>query len=113
MRADHGIVVTFTPPGACVASHERIRDQALARRLAALHSYDYAGEYDATLRERPIYFVPHRTLIGTGLARRLGIHSTRDFFGGLVSHPILASKAIMHGSFFHALTNRKLKQPST
>src|SRR5437660_1552586 len=88
MQATRGAVVTFRPPGARIATHERARNESLARQIAAIKGYDFAGEYHDGLRDgRPFYFVLHDTLVGASLARELGIRSTGDFYGGLVPHP--------------------------
>ncbi|HLL13367.1 MAG TPA: DUF3182 family protein, partial [Rubrivivax sp.] len=43
------------------------------------------------------YLVPTDTLLGLDQARRLGIASVDDFFGGVVPHPFAATKLISHG----------------
>lgn len=44
------------------------------------------------------YYLPARTLTGP-MAEQLGIHSETDFFGGWVSAPFIATKAISHPLF--------------
>lgn len=78
-------------------AHELASRKALAQRIAALKGYAYFGEVgDAPIPEGPLYFVPSDTLTDAGLARRIGIHSEHDLFGGLVPHPFVATKAITH-----------------
>ena len=43
-----------------------------------------------------MYFVPSDTLVGIELARRLGIRSEQDLFGGVVPYPFVATKTITH-----------------
>lgn len=77
--------------------HEAVSWIANARRLAALKGFDFAGEYDPSVRyEGPIFFVPSQTLVGIEVAKALGIHSERDLFGGVVPYPFVATKAITH-----------------
>ena len=74
------------------------RNAALARTIAHLRGETFAGEYDATLRyARPLYFVPHKTIVGAAVAAAVGIHGRDDLYGGVVPRAYLATKAIMHG----------------
>lgn len=111
-RGNRGKVVVFNPPGARSSAHERNRNEALARKLADIKEYDFAGEYSEGLRNEGseadhLYFVPHETIVGTTLARQLGIRSAQDLFGGVVPHCFLKSKAIVHG-----LAQQGAKRPS-
>ena len=110
-RRNYGKVVTFDPPGAHTALHERKRNEALARKLAEIKGYEFAGEYREGLIDQvsdapDIYFVPHDTIIGRSLAQQLGIRSEQDLFGGVVPHDFLKWKAIVHG-----LLRRPAKRP--
>jgi hypothetical protein len=85
-RTKPGIVVQYSrgssePP----ARHECVTRAEMAKKLALLKGYDFAGEYDcATRSARPLYFVPSETLVGIEAARQLGIVTEDDLFGGVV-----------------------------
>ncbi|PAU60925.1 DUF3182 family protein [Pseudomonas indica] len=77
--------------------HERVVHAALAQRLAALLGMDFRGDFDPTARPpEPVYFVPSDSIVGLDEARRLGIVSEQDLFGGVVPHSFMATKAITH-----------------
>ncbi|GAB3395493.1 DUF3182 family protein [Azotobacter armeniacus] len=80
------------------ALHERAVHLDLGHRLALLQGLEFAGEYDPKLDyPGPLYFVPTSTVIGRQSARRLGMRSAADLFGGVVPQPFMATKAITHG----------------
>ena len=80
--------------------HERMSQNRVAERVAALLGYRYGGEYDAAATyDLPLYFVPRETVPDVALAARLGIHGEEDLFGGVVPHPYVASKVITHPLF--------------
>lgn len=93
-----GTVVTYAVPGhGFVHSHERATRDGIARRLAALRGFDFAGEYDsARTYPGPVYLVPSDTLVGLDTAAALGVRSEHDLFGGVVPHAFVATKAITH-----------------
>ena len=76
--------------------HQRCARAMLGRRLAELTGGVFAGEMsgEADSEVEP-YFLPADTLIEED-ARRLGIRTDADLFGGVVPHPLIASKAIAH-----------------
>jgi hypothetical protein len=76
--------------------HEASTRAEIARRLAAVARFEYAGEYDPEGRydARP-YFVPSETLTRDEAAR-LRIGSAGDLFGGVVPACFAATKAITH-----------------
>ena len=79
------------------SGHESITRTEMARKLAVLKGYDFAGRYDSANRyPGPLYFVPSDTLIGTDTARALGIRTEDDLFGGVVPFPFVATKTISH-----------------
>ena len=81
-------------------SHERMSQNRVAERVAALLGYQYGGEYDtAASYDLPLYFVPRETVSDMAMATRLGIHGEQDLFGGVVPHPYVASKVITHALF--------------
>jgi Protein of unknown function (DUF3182). len=90
-------VVTVCTSGLPRSDHERASQAWVARRLAELAGWDYAGEFDPARPPslRP-YFVPDDTLT-SGQAARLGIAGEEDLFGGVVPHAFVASKVITHG----------------
>ena len=76
--------------------HEAATRAEIARRLAALMGFDFAGEHDPSARwaGQP-YFVPGDTLTSDAAAR-LGIRGADDLFGGVVPAAVIATKAITH-----------------
>ena len=100
--ANRSLVVTYPVGNAALHNgglhkgHTAATRSELARRLAALTGYAYAGEYDA-LRHAgaAAYFVPSDTL-DRETALRFGIHGEADLFGGVVPHPFVATKTITH-----------------
>lgn len=94
---------------ACAAgdprSHESVTRQAVARRLAGLLGFDFAGEYDPAQRyAAPLYFVPSDTLIGRSRAAGLGIRGSHDLFGAVAPHEFVATKSITHPLMEDAVT---------
>jgi hypothetical protein len=88
-----GIVVTRIESA---ADHQRATVDAIARAIAALVGCEFGGEYDAhAWYGRRLYFVPSETLLDDE-ARALGIRTRDDLFGGVVPHPFVATKAIVH-----------------
>lgn len=80
--------------------HEREVQRKLGHRIAQLLGNRFVeADEAATLDPRTLYYLPSRTLIGIDRHRELGIQTLEDFFGGLVSQPFMATKAISHGLF--------------
>lgn len=74
--------------------HERAAQRKLAGLLATLlHTHVVDAEADDS---GDFYYLPNTTLIDPARFRHLGITAISDFFGGLVSHPYMATKAISH-----------------
>lgn len=94
----HGVVVVLSSSGDGEArAHDTATRLALARKLAGIKGYDFAGAFDPSVRyPGSLYFVPDDTLVGADKARALGIRGERDLFGGVVPHPFVATKAISH-----------------
>jgi hypothetical protein len=67
----------------------------IARRLAGLTGFAYAGDYDPLRHRPPTYFVPSDTLT-LETAARIGVRREQDLFGGVVPHPFVATKTITH-----------------
>ncbi|MDU9408045.1 DUF3182 family protein [Pseudomonas sp. zfem001] len=76
-------------------AHERMVQRQLGEKLAALLGCPFLGpcQPGTQIRGRH-YFLPEDTLIGDVGA--LDIGGPDDFFGGLVEHAFLATKAISH-----------------
>lgn len=91
-----GTVIAYTQGLRGYANeHEQMTRMEVVRRLAQLKGYAVAEEF----AEPPlgkIYRVPSDTLVGTERAQALGIRSRDDFFGGIVPHPFVSTKAITH-----------------
>jgi hypothetical protein len=79
------------------SGHEHVSRAEISRKLAALKGFEFAGEYDASVKyPGAVYFIPDETIIGLDLAQSLGISGEHDLFGGVVPHPFVATKAISH-----------------
>ena len=96
-EARRGVVVVYSDPGRGFAhDHERATREGIARRLAALEGFDFAGEFDPGARyPGPVYLVPSDTLVGVEAAA-LGVRGERVLFGGVVPRAFMATKAITH-----------------
>ena len=92
-----GVVLTYAGRGANGATeHEVAACVAVAKALAALKRYEFAGGYDPGMRRNgPVYYVPSATLQAAE-ADELGIRDQNDLFGGVVPHPFVANKTIAH-----------------
>ncbi|MDD2061188.1 DUF3182 family protein [Pseudomonas sp. GD03860] len=76
--------------------HEHSVHLKLAERLAQLlQTQVVTPSRPPTLRDN-FYYLPTETLVDPAHCRALGISSTADLFGGVVSHPYMATKAISH-----------------
>ncbi|MBU4612380.1 DUF3182 family protein [Achromobacter sp. GG226] len=79
------------------SAHERATHASVAQRLGALLGLAWAGDFTpGAIYAAPRYLVPSDTLVGAEQAHALGVRSESDFFGGLVPHPFVATKAITH-----------------
>lgn len=104
----------YTPPAAAqttvhfhptdegrMDTHDMATKARVTERLADFLGYAYAGAWHegqgARQRGNGAYLVPSDTIVGVERARKLGIHSVDDFFGGVVPHPFAATKLISHG----------------
>ncbi|MDI9779309.1 DUF3182 family protein [Pseudomonas putida] len=76
--------------------HEHAVQVKLADRLARLLGC-HAVLPDAPAKaDTHYYYLPTETLVGPERYAAMGIRSEHDLFGGLVSHPYMATKAISH-----------------
>jgi hypothetical protein len=96
--SSRGVVVVYSPDQrGFVHDHERVTRAGIAKRLAALKGFDYAGAFEPVTRyPGAVYFVPNDTLVGIDRVRELGIRSEHDLFGGVVAAAFVATKAITH-----------------
>lgn len=91
-----GRVVSLAEPGLDDDHHEVVTQRHVAREVAALLGYGYAGDHAGGRLLLPAYAVPLRTLLAEE-ADALGIRTATDLLGGVVPHPFVAGKAITHG----------------
>jgi hypothetical protein len=92
-----GDVVVYRERTSERAAHDHATCREIARKLAAIKGYRFAGDYDdGSNYPHALYFVPMDTLIGIEQARALGIAGEHDLFGGIVPHPFVATKSISH-----------------
>ena len=81
-----------------LSHHEVERNIAVARMIAELMGWEFAGEcQDKQTSTSQPYLVPHKTIVGLDKAARLGIHSVEDLYGGVVPYGYQATKSITHG----------------
>ncbi|WP_268797869.1 DUF3182 family protein [Pseudomonas huanghezhanensis] len=91
-----------------LATHEVAVHSALGAQIARLLGATFSGLYDPTLHKGAgLYFIPSDTLIGKDASEILSIRSVDDFFGGLIQHPFMATKAISHPLLKDATTTPK------
>lgn len=95
--AQRALVLYRTDPQARPDGHDLQSKASVAAGLADLLGCSFEGEYDGGRRPRGhCYFVPSDTLPDLASARRLGIRSEEDLFGGVVTFPFVATKLITH-----------------
>src|SRR5439155_73811 len=96
--AASGVVVLYlSRSDDFLRTHEGTTLTAIADTIARLKNYRFAGRWDESHRcYRRAFFVPDETLVAPE-ARRLGIGSVDDLFGGVVPHAFVRTKAITHG----------------
>jgi Protein of unknown function (DUF3182) len=94
--ASHGTVVLHATNRRDDAhGHEWVTCTGIAKKLAALKGFAFAGEYrPGSHYPGPVYFVPRQTLAGIAAANALGIQGEDDLFGGVVPALVVATKAI-------------------
>lgn len=90
------VALHFPPSGAPMYTHEKITLFEVAKSIAHLSGYPFAGEYDPEVHVAArLFFVPSDTLM-LDEARDLGIHSARQLYGAVVPYPFVKTKAITH-----------------
>lgn len=97
--------------------HEHATHLKLVERLAQLLGIAHAQPDVPPVAADHFYYVPTETLIEPQRYQPLGIQDERDLFGGMVSHPYMATKAISHplpanGSFPPGWTDAFAQQAS-
>ncbi|MFJ2549467.1 DUF3182 family protein [Pseudomonas sp. NPDC087612] len=76
--------------------HEHSVHLKLAERLAQLFDTEVVSPAQPPTAKQNFYYLPTETLIGAERYRAMGIGAPTDLFGGLVSQPFMATKAISH-----------------
>jgi hypothetical protein len=93
------VVVYFTQlsgPSVPLYVNERCVLSAVAKTIAQLKCYEFGGCYrHADQYSGHIFFVPENSMVREE-ALKLGIQTSNDFFGGVVPHPFVKTKAITH-----------------
>jgi len=90
------VVLHVSRPPSFLDSHEGHTLAAVARSVARLKNFDYAGPHDrVSLYGGSLFFVPDETLLRAD-ADALGVRSVKDLLGGIVPHPFVQTKAISH-----------------
>jgi len=82
------------------ASHQHclLTYEFVAQRLAEVLALPFEGRLDPERHGAgDCYVVPDETLCPPEAARALGIGEARDFFGGIVPFPFVATKCVSHG----------------
>jgi len=90
------VVVYLSRLGTPMLTHERVTLSAVAKAIAQIKDYGFAGCYDnASNYSGTAFFVPEGTLT-LDEASCLGIRCPNDLFGGVVPYPVAKTKAITH-----------------
>jgi hypothetical protein len=95
-RAMDAVALHFSRVGAPMYTHEKITLGAVAKGIARLSGYRFAGEYNPKQHAAArLFFVPSDTLI-LDEARDLGILFPHQLYGAVVPYPFVKTKAITH-----------------
>lgn len=90
------VVVHFPRLGGRMHTHETMTLSVVAQAIARLKNCAFSGCYDGTRHYLGrLFFVPSDTLMADE-AQELGITTAGGFFGGVVPHPFVKTKAITH-----------------
>jgi hypothetical protein len=91
------VVLHVSRPASFLDRHEGRTICSVARSIARLKHFDYAGPHDGVrLDAGSLFFVPDETLLRRD-ADALGIREAKDLYGGIVPYPFVQTKAISHG----------------
>src|SRR3954468_21917736 len=90
------VVIYFSRLGGRLDTHQKVVLEADARVIARVLGYDFGVHHETANDDpAPVFFVPDDTLL-VDEASSLGIHRPNDFYGGVVPHPFVKTKAITH-----------------
>ena len=90
------VVIYFSRLGGRLDTHQKVVLEADAKVIAHILGYDVgARQHTANDESAPIFFVPDDALL-VDEAASLGIRRPNDFYGGVVPHPFVKTKAITH-----------------
>lgn len=91
------VVFHCTDPTSRGDGHDHRTKASVAHALADLLGLNFGGILQPDARpEGPLFFVPSDTLTSLEAARRLGIESGDQLFGGVVPHDFVATKLVSH-----------------
>src|SRR5437764_9988173 len=91
------VVLHVSRPPSFLDRHEGQTICSVARSIARLKDFDYAGPHDRVrLDAGSLFFVPDDTLLRRD-ADALGIREVKDLYGGIVPFPFVQTKAVSHG----------------
>jgi Protein of unknown function (DUF3182) len=91
------VVIHFSQLGGRLDPHQKVMLDADAKVIAHVLGYEFGGRLQAAKDyAAPVFFVPDDTLL-VDEASSLGIRGPNDFYGGVVPHPFVKTKAITHG----------------
>jgi uncharacterized protein DUF3182 len=100
------VVIYVSRLGGRLDTHQKVILDADAKVIAHVLDYDFGGRHQtAKDYPAPVFFVPDDTLL-IDEASSLGIRGPNDFYGGVVPHPFVKTKAITH-----ALVEEKADRP--
>lgn len=102
--------VFLLPTDKIAPEHEFVAHTCIGEVLAKLMAAEFKGVFQGKLTNKvnqpfyrsdnsvsgTAYMIPNDTLIGHKYWNTVGVTSTESFFGGLVSEPFMATKAISH-----------------
>jgi hypothetical protein len=90
------VVLHVSRPPSFLDCHEGRTLCSVAKSIARLKDFDYAGPHDRVyLYAGSLFFVPDDTLVRRD-ADALGVRAAKDLFGGIVPYPFVQTKAISH-----------------
>jgi hypothetical protein len=90
------VVIYFSHLGGRLNAHQKVVLEADAKVIAQVLGYDFGARHQTAVDDpAPVFFVPDDTLL-VDEASSLGIRRPNDFYGGVVPHPFVKTKAITH-----------------
>src|SRR5438445_7276689 len=89
------VVVYFARLGGRLRNDQKIMLDADAQAMPSSRAMTSAAPPSRPRLFRPVFFVPDDTLLRDE-ASSLGIRRANDFYGGIVPHPCVKTKAITH-----------------